>query len=528
LWPLTGGIVGELGFGFGVALLTGLLLGLLGGWVSQSILKRDRGLVAGLFLGLFFGLLAGPLGGLLFGLVWECFERTETETRRRPNESIRRAAVNGAVFLGLGGLGGLIFGLVLWRLDGCLWGFCNPAYFRLGGDVWGGLLAGVPTGVAISLGVALIYGLDAVNQHYSLRWLLARAGRLPYPFRDGRLVAYLDGMAERILLRRVGGGWIFVHRYLLEHCASLSANIEEHPQDIIEQGVAHIENGNYTGALAQFDRAIGLDAKDSWFAFANRGRAHLAVGSYPAALSDFNRAIALNQQYPWPIQVFANRFLGMGRQYAWAIAHRGETYRQMGNYEAALADFDRAIALDENYAWAIASRGVAYWLMGNYEAALADFDRAIQLDEKLIWPIGSRGITYRLMGDYQAATTELGRGIELDGDEFGWWYYQRALAHLAQSQANAAESDLSLAIGLADKKYQEDPKEWDRIFSLALFVLAAGQTAVAERLYHEGANAPPCSIKDAIDDLEDLLTVLPGHEQATAIRDYLLSRVQAV
>ena len=34
---------------------------------------------------------------------------------------------------------------------------------------------------------------------------------------------------------------------------------------------------------------------------------------------------------------------------AWAIASRGETYRQMGRFAEALADFDRAIALDEKY-----------------------------------------------------------------------------------------------------------------------------------------------------------------------------------
>ncbi len=48
----------------------------------------------------------------------------------------------------------------------------------------------------------------------------------------------------------------------------------------------------------------------------------------------------------------------------------------MGKYTEALADFDRAIALDEKYAWTIARRGETYRLMGKYPEALADFDRA--------------------------------------------------------------------------------------------------------------------------------------------------------
>jgi hypothetical protein len=65
----------------------------------------------------------------------------------------------------------------------------------------------------------LQYGGGAVLNHYVLRWLLARQGVLPFPFRDRDLVAYLDAMTARLLLRRVGGGWMFIHRTLLEFFA---------------------------------------------------------------------------------------------------------------------------------------------------------------------------------------------------------------------------------------------------------------------------------------------------------------------
>jgi hypothetical protein len=31
----------------------------------------------------------------------------------------------------------------------------------------------------------------------------------------------MDAMKDRILLRRVGGGWVFIHRTLLDYFASL-------------------------------------------------------------------------------------------------------------------------------------------------------------------------------------------------------------------------------------------------------------------------------------------------------------------
>jgi len=49
-----------------------------------------------------------------------------------------------------------------------------------------------------------------------LRFLLWRARSIPW-----NLPQFLDYAAERILLRQVGGGYIFVHRLLLEYFASL-------------------------------------------------------------------------------------------------------------------------------------------------------------------------------------------------------------------------------------------------------------------------------------------------------------------
>jgi hypothetical protein len=72
----------------------------------------------------------------------------------------------------------------------------------------GGLVGGLIFG--------LLYGGSTVLQHYTLRWLVYRNGSLPL-----RLVPFLDYCVERIFLRRVGGGYIFVHRLLMEHFASL-------------------------------------------------------------------------------------------------------------------------------------------------------------------------------------------------------------------------------------------------------------------------------------------------------------------
>jgi len=65
-------------------------------------------------------------------------------------------------------------------------------------------------------GVGLSFGLVALLPHFVLRFWLWRAGSLPW-----NVVAFLDEAAERLLLHKVGGGYIFVHRLLFDYFASL-------------------------------------------------------------------------------------------------------------------------------------------------------------------------------------------------------------------------------------------------------------------------------------------------------------------
>jgi predicted membrane metal-binding protein len=69
---------------------------------------------------------------------------------------------------------------------------------------------------AFTLLGALSFGGLACIQHIVLRFLLWRSGQLPW-----NLPRFLDYAAERILLRKVGGGYIFMHRLLLEYFAAL-------------------------------------------------------------------------------------------------------------------------------------------------------------------------------------------------------------------------------------------------------------------------------------------------------------------
>jgi hypothetical protein len=67
-----------------------------------------------------------------------------------------------------------------------------------------------------SLGALWYGGLDII-QHYTLRLILWYRGHIP---RD--CTRFLDYATERIFVRKVGGGYIFIHRLLLEYFADQS------------------------------------------------------------------------------------------------------------------------------------------------------------------------------------------------------------------------------------------------------------------------------------------------------------------
>jgi eukaryotic-like serine/threonine-protein kinase len=174
------------------------------------------GLLFGLFFGLFFGLLVGLLFGLLVGLLFGLNPveiKAETTT---PNQGIWNSAKS-FVFFQLGS--GLLFGLFFGLLVGLLFGLSRGLFFGLlFGRRWlsRGLLFGLIGGLIGGLIVGLNKGGAACIQHFILRLILTRQGHIPWNY-----ARFLDHAAERLFLQKVGGGYIFIHRLLLEHIAQL-------------------------------------------------------------------------------------------------------------------------------------------------------------------------------------------------------------------------------------------------------------------------------------------------------------------
>ena len=69
---------------------------------------------------------------------------------------------------------------------------------------------------------------------------------------------------------------------------------------------------------------------------------------------------------------------------------RGIAHGELGNYDAAIADYTKAIEISPNLSQAYNNRGNAYDDLKNYDAAISDFTKAIEINPNLSVAYGNR------------------------------------------------------------------------------------------------------------------------------------------
>ena len=179
------------------SLLVGLTAGPLIGWTLkvgfvhifgdgpcawQSFCFRHTSL-----LGLAFGAVLGITYGVIRGLRGD---RIATVTK--PNQGIRQSAKNAILIALVASVPPFLTASFLSHTSATFW-----------------------TAAGLSFGLALGGG-EACIKHGTLRLILFCQGRIPWNY-----ARFLDYAADRIFLQKVGGGYIFVHRLLLEHFATV-------------------------------------------------------------------------------------------------------------------------------------------------------------------------------------------------------------------------------------------------------------------------------------------------------------------
>ncbi|NJP06777.1 MAG: hypothetical protein HC837_14755 [Chloroflexaceae bacterium] len=190
-------------------------------WYLVLGLALLSGLLSGLFNGLGLGL-GATLGGGLLGVLVGGLTSAKVQAGTQPNggtwRSLRRAIatwlVGGLGFALVGGLVGVFIGGLIGRLNEGLSSDWMFDFTFLDEGLVDGLLGGLLGGIIFGPAVSLYAGGLAFVQHWVLRLIFTLSGAAPW-----RYVHFLDHATERILLRRVGSSYTFVHPMLLAYLA---------------------------------------------------------------------------------------------------------------------------------------------------------------------------------------------------------------------------------------------------------------------------------------------------------------------
>ncbi len=196
---LIAGFLIALPAGISIAIPSGIFLGL----VSMLSIWLVSGLIIGISLGL--------IGSLIVGLT-----RSEVKLKTYPNQGIQQSA-NNAMTLGL--ISFLIFGLIFGILTGVNTFFArNNGEFIIGINeiLISGLRGSVTFGLMFGLFFWLFFGGLTCIKHFVLRLILYVTGRIPCNY-----AKFLDWASDKLFLQKVGGGYIFIHRSLMEHFAEM-------------------------------------------------------------------------------------------------------------------------------------------------------------------------------------------------------------------------------------------------------------------------------------------------------------------
>ncbi len=177
--------------------LLGLLLGGLFA-IGFGILMSDQGEPFSLLANL---LAIGPPVAFICALIWGVRRTEFVGIRLQPNQGFFQARRN-TFWLG----SAVLLFTILVTLSV---GLFLPSIF------YGSLAVGVGFGLPLAAITALYVGGGACIQHMVLRLLLLSQGTIPR-----NLTHFLDWAVSLIFLRRTGGGYIFLHRTLVEYFSS--------------------------------------------------------------------------------------------------------------------------------------------------------------------------------------------------------------------------------------------------------------------------------------------------------------------
>ena len=244
------------------------------------------------------------------------------------------------------------------------------------------------------------------------------------------------------------------------------------------RGVTYFLSQQFAKAVSDFNRFIKAEPKFP-DAYLNRGACYLYLQDTTKALSDYNKAIKLNMFDPE------------------GYIRRSRIHAMQNNKDLAIKDLDMAIELDSTNTFAYFNRALINYVLkyepgnaltlynraiiraqiGDYNNALDDYDRVIAVNPNNVLAYFNRAGVFLELRRYADAMDDYSRAISLYPD-FAKAYMNRAYAKSQLGQYTSAEQDSKIAKRKIAEYYQktkdslgramfaDTTKKYDKLISL--------------------------------------------------------------
>ena len=199
--------------------------------------------------------------------------------------------------------------------------------------------------------------------------------------------------------------------------------------------IAYIDE-QYQEADLRYSKAIGLNNNDL-DAYTNRGFARDNLIRYDAALADFDKAITLSKTY--------------AKRYPYPYNGRGVVFWRQKHLDRALHEFDTAIRIDKKYADPLVNKAQVLADKKDFTGSMKLFDRALKLQPKNAVTYYNRGTVQDMQHKPKSAIADYTQAITYNS-RYTNAYNNRGALYLEQEAYDKSIADFNAAIRLEPEK----------------------------------------------------------------------------
>jgi lipoprotein NlpI len=231
----------------------------------------------------------------------------------------------------------------------------------------------------------------------------------------------------------------------------------------VKRARIHYARQDRAAGLADLDRAVAA-APELPAPVLARAAMHAADGRHAEAIEDIAVATKLDRRFSvlyrdtaeastrrrdWrAVVLYLTAWLEREPNDVANLVKRGNAYDYLDERDAAMADFNAAVAARPNAAQGYVSRGNALSRHGQHAAAIADLDKAVELAPEQSWVRYRRGHAHWSAGDFAKAATDFAANTRAEPAVlYNWLWLMVAQGRLgktdSQVAADVAKQDLS-------------------------------------------------------------------------------------